>query len=322
MKLILSRKGFDSDFGGCASPIFEDDSFVSLPLPHWWACPPELPPGASGRVNFSDIGPGQRMAELVEHLSSKLKRPLKRCDMVHLDPDLSVKSLERKTGWVPLFGQADAAQKHLEQQQVGPGDIFLFFGWFRKVEEVMGRFRFKRASPNRHIFFGWLRVGEIWRLSKDRLTRPAWASLHPHVAQDYGTTNTVYVAAKTEGRYDAGTFRSVVDELVLTVPKQSKRSYWRLPKWFFPSAGKTPLSYHSKLSRWTLDENHAYLQSVGRGQEFVLDAEQYPQAEAWAKQLIAQNAAPRKYRIVRPNAKGDCPAKRCGRERSPSGGHS
>jgi hypothetical protein len=33
MKLILSRKGFDSSTGGIPSPIFPDGRMVSLPIP-------------------------------------------------------------------------------------------------------------------------------------------------------------------------------------------------------------------------------------------------------------------------------------------------
>ena len=32
-RLILSRKGFDSKAGGSASPIFNDGSFFSIPIP-------------------------------------------------------------------------------------------------------------------------------------------------------------------------------------------------------------------------------------------------------------------------------------------------
>lgn len=36
MRLILSRKGFDSSsaFGACASPILPDGQLISLPIPH------------------------------------------------------------------------------------------------------------------------------------------------------------------------------------------------------------------------------------------------------------------------------------------------
>ena len=33
MKIILSRKGFDAEAGGFASPILPDGTMVSLPIP-------------------------------------------------------------------------------------------------------------------------------------------------------------------------------------------------------------------------------------------------------------------------------------------------
>lgn len=33
MKIILSRKGFDSANGGIVSPIFEDGAMISFPIP-------------------------------------------------------------------------------------------------------------------------------------------------------------------------------------------------------------------------------------------------------------------------------------------------
>lgn len=33
MKIILSRKGFDSVAGGCASPIINGKTLLSLPIP-------------------------------------------------------------------------------------------------------------------------------------------------------------------------------------------------------------------------------------------------------------------------------------------------
>ncbi|MBO4456467.1 MAG: hypothetical protein J5802_01965 [Butyrivibrio sp.] len=33
MKIILSRKGFDSTNGGCASPIMPDGTLLSMPIP-------------------------------------------------------------------------------------------------------------------------------------------------------------------------------------------------------------------------------------------------------------------------------------------------
>lgn len=99
MKLILSRKGFDSSFGGCASPIFYDNSFVSLPIPE-----------KSGQLRFSDIGGEQRIGAIVEDLTRWRNKSFNASDHVHLDPDLRFDSLPRKPGWRHLFGQAESAQ--------------------------------------------------------------------------------------------------------------------------------------------------------------------------------------------------------------------
>ncbi len=290
MKLILSRKGFDSSFGGCPSPIFEDESFLSLPIPHSFKSVPTPDPQA--RVNFSDIGGPRRIGSIVEDLTSRRKRTVKASHAVHLDPDLRSDSLSREAGWRPLFGQSGSAQTHLDNQNVGLGDIFLFFGWFRRVEEHAGRFCFVPNAPDLHMLFGWLEVGEVWRVQKDDCQIPDWAASHPHVTERYEPIqrNTIYVAVGNGVTYNAGTFHSFADQLVLTEPGRS-RSRWRLPKWFYPSDRRSMLSYHGNRKRWRSDESYAYLQSVAIGQEFVLDTNDYPEAVDWSKDLIAKNAA-------------------------------
>jgi len=290
MKLILSRKGFDSSFGGCPSPIFEDGSFLSLPIPHSFKSVPT--PDPAGRINFSDITGLKRISPIVEDLTSRRKKPVKGSDAVHLDPDLRNDSLARRAGWRPLFGQSGSAQSHLDNQNVGLGDLFLFFGWFRRVEQREGQLRFKPGAPDLQMLFGWLKVGDIWRVETDACRMPEWAAYHPHVTSRYehNQRNTIYVADGDSVTYDAGTFRSFTDQLVLTEPGKS-RSRWRLPKWFYPSYGRSVLSHHANPNRWRLGNEYAYLQSVAIGQEFVLDTKDYPEAVGWATDLIARNAA-------------------------------
>jgi hypothetical protein len=118
---------------------------------------------------------------------------------------------------------------------------------------------------------------------------PDWAARHPHATAHYGGTDTIYVAAVTGTTYNAGVFRSVNDQLILTAPGRN-RSVWRLPKWFHYPERRSALSYHGNPDRWWIDDHYAYVQSVGRGQEFVLNADHYPEAIDWAKQLVAENA--------------------------------
>jgi hypothetical protein len=241
-------------------------------------------PASNKRVRFSDIEFKHPIGKTVEDLT---KGRIKASDVIHFDPDLRRDSLRRKAGWRALFGQAFAAQSHLNQHSVGVGDIFLFFGWFREVEVDGGLYRFKRGAPDRHVLFGWLEIGEVWPLGMDRTAAPDWADQHPHITAEFEPSNTIYVAA--EKRNSAGAFPKVTEQLVLTRPG-ANRSSWRMPKWFHPMGKKSCLSYHSNPTRWTLEEDYAYLTSVGRGQEFVLDTKDYPEAKDWASRLIADNA--------------------------------
>jgi hypothetical protein len=138
------------------------------------------------------------------------------------------------------------------------------------------------------MFFGWLEVGEIWRLWSGTCQTPDWASDHPHIGAIWGK-NTLYAAATTETGYQAGVFGFYSDQLVLTAPDMS-RSHWRLPKWFYPAERNSMLSYHGSPNRWTCYDNYTDLRSVGRGQEFILDTVDYPEAADWARALIAEHS--------------------------------
>ncbi len=101
MKLILSMKGFDSSADKVPSPIFPDGTLFSLPIPDKYSS-----------ISYQDInGPDkQSIGPLVEGVTKgKIPSHYK----AHLDPDLRREGLPRSKGWRPIFGQAGAAQTHL-----------------------------------------------------------------------------------------------------------------------------------------------------------------------------------------------------------------
>ena len=106
--------------------------------------------------------------------------------------------------------------------------------------------------------------------------------------------NTVYAAAKLEldASHDRpeipgwGVFPKFDQRLVLTDPHGAGLSNWRLPRWFYPDGNKPPLTYHPDRRHWRGDADHAYMRTVGRGQEFVLDIAHYPEAVDWLSDLI------------------------------------
>jgi hypothetical protein len=283
MKIILSRKGFDSGNAKMPSPVMPDGTPLSLPIPR----------GRGYCYSYHELSfQGRPLSEIIEELVNGAL-PLE--DKAHADPDLDRERLPRKTGWRPIFGQAGGDQSHLENQGVGVGDLFLFFGWFRCTEFTTdGKLRFTGSRDGFHALFGWLQVGQVHRVNiQSAKTLPEWTLYHPHVASPAGfdANNTIYISAESLnlGGRDlpvpgAGTFARHTPILRLTTP-DGPRSLWTLPSWFHPAA-RSPLSYHGDLSRWSSKGERTVLQSVARGQEFVLDTEYYPEAPSWIASLF------------------------------------
>jgi len=61
---------------------------------------------------------------------------------------------------------------------------------------------------------------------------------------------------------------------------------WNLPGWFEPKPGRRALGYHTEPARWSRDGDRVDLQTVARGQEFVLDTADYPEVVAWVRHLL------------------------------------
>lgn len=178
MKIIFSRKGFDSAAGGGASPIVGGRP-VSLPIPS----------GGYSVTTYADLGLGD-----LAHSASRGR--VKPGDFCHHDPMFP-------NDGTCLFGQCSAAQTHLVNQGVGIGDIFLFFGLFRAEET---------GEPH-HRIFAYQRIEEIVDLVKcgeDRRTQLAALS-HPHAIGMHAKNDVIYVG---QGR----TAVSALPALRLTVP--------------------------------------------------------------------------------------------------------
>ncbi len=291
VRIVLSRKGFDSANGGVASPVLPGGRIVSLPIP-----------SKAAPVSYRDIRVnGEELGPMVEGLT---RGRVKRADRAHLDPDLARGAIPRLPGWRAAFGQIDSAQSHLAARGVTVGDLFLFFGWFREVEAVAGAWRYRADAPDRHVVFGWLSIGEVIPIGADpvaALRRHPWLRSHPHVHLGPSrSNNTIYVASERlrlpGARRDvagAGVFEAVHGGVVLTKRAQPRRSLWHLPSWFWPSEGRGSLSYHRDEKRWRRRGTGVDLTTVGRGQEFVLDCADHPEAIPWAMEIVERNTRQR-----------------------------
>jgi hypothetical protein len=112
MKIIFSRKGYDSVAGGIPSPIFDDKTLCSFPIT------------SEQKLKLKDVR--FQTTSLGSFVGQLKQDPSVAESGVHLDPDLDWKARPRKAGWLPCFGQVGAAQTHLANQSVGAGDLFLY----------------------------------------------------------------------------------------------------------------------------------------------------------------------------------------------------
>lgn len=185
MKVILSRKGFDSSNGGMASPIMPDGTLLSMPIP------------TNEGVSYSEIQFNRmNYAELLKQLSPNFMY-----DKCHLDPDIRENRIQPISEWKPAFGQVGAAQGLLNNAGVTVGDLFLFFGWFRQVEVGENGYRFAKKNKmdfyNGHdlqVVYGYMQVGEIITDQK-QIEKYYW---HPHASKihTHMANNTLYLPSE------------------------------------------------------------------------------------------------------------------------------
>lgn len=285
MRIVFSRKGFDSAAGGVPNPIV-DGVPIALPIP-------QREPGV---VRFGDLPPP--LPGLIDDLT---RGRIAGDEYCHADPDLgggpcaaladARTAAPGRAGFRGVLGQHGAAQGHLRNQHVGVGDLFLFFGLFQAVAKVGGGWQ--RTGKPQHRLFGWLQVGRVVALGAGRseivdelLEAQPWLERHPHLRGDWGPGNTLYLARsrlrvgnRAWPQPGWGRFRRGVP---LTAAGAANVSCWRLPEWLNPNLGGTGLSYHAH-SRWRED---GLLAAAARGQEFVADIGARADAIAWLQELF------------------------------------
>lgn len=280
MKIIFSRKGFDSSSGGLPSPILPDGRIISFPIPD-----------KTSSIKYSDIKYDEFNIGHMVSLLSKDKIPAHY--FAHLDPDLRHDAIQRSTGWKPIFGQMGASQGHLRKQNIQADDIFLFFGLFQKTIISNGALQFDKSSQPVHCLWGWLQIGEIIPIHDAKKDEFKWAHYHPHFSKETQENNTLYISRDTlklKGKElsvsGAGIFRKHLPSLQLTSKGQSNTSFWALPLFMFPENEQDALSYHQDKKRWRKDEKLTFLSLVSRGQEFVWDTKEQTAALEWIEEII------------------------------------
>ena len=188
MKVILSRKGFDSVNGKMPSAIMPNGDVVSFPIP-------------SGNkttfddLRYRDVSYKQILDSLVQKKSGCRDIPWRHC---HIDPDLD-KTRWKKTprNWKPAFGPSWKVWHYLKETVgIQKNDVFLFFGTFHFLTQKAPRgFEYAARTgdffhdSDLHLIWGYLQVGNII-LDPEEISRDyPW---HPHAGE-----NVLIVPRKT-----------------------------------------------------------------------------------------------------------------------------
>ena len=297
-KIILSRKGFDSENGGMPSAFVAGGEMVSFPIPA---------DERSDLIRYADIrAENVSLQERIEQLNQGRRKylgfPHERC---HHDPDLVRDARVRPslTDWTGVLGQSGSALGHLEGKgkarkkyldpgvPVRKGDLFLFFGHFQQATKCSktGMLHFLRDAPDLHALFGYLQVGKV-AYRKDTFA-PACFNDHPHIMRKHLSPEEVnpdalYIARKNlllpgKGKKCKGwgVFRHS-RELVLTADEEKSRTLWKLPNIF--KYRKITYHTHSKKYGWRGD----FFQSAHKGQEFIIFDDEDETVSKWAANLI------------------------------------
>ena len=274
MKIILSRKGFDSANGGIVSPITEDGTLLSFPIP-------SDDKNTYDELKYND----DTYVKILQDL--KYKGGVFNC---HLDPDLDI-SRRKDTipGWLPVVGQCDQAASYLlNNVKVEVGDIFLFFGNFHRVVKAEGKYYFLRRTNDFYkdndlqVIWGYLQVGKIVTDASEQ-EKYYW---HPHSSKKFTDkkVNVMFVGGERLSFDDnirgAGVFKFSPDK-VLTLEGRNKATWIKRDFYDVDS-----VIGERKNSVRESDEKKG-LYYAGIWQELAL--KESLKAEEWARSLFADD---------------------------------
>lgn len=291
MHVILSRKGFDSSYGGSPSIILPNNKMISFPIP---VEAPEIGT-ASSDIKFENINLTLEEIFQKRGINNKIhiKKTIKNSTdfSYHLDPEIQNITALRNNKYGTL-GQRDAALGHIlnvlnkakalkksdfEKAAGGtsfPVDIlFLFFGRFVKVNGAW------TATGNQfHSVWGYLHATKLFKISTSHNSisqKYEQLKNHPHYknAQNYAPLNGIFVGEKY------GTF-NFSDNLILTDTKNgSCISDWNIKPLGFINS----MTYNAKAMEKVKKTGSKIFRVAAKGQEFVVTDFDEAKMNDWLK---------------------------------------
>lgn len=254
----MSRKGFDVTAGGYPSPIFAD-RFVPMPIPE----------AESGQF-YKNLKFPKTQDTLLKVM---LDLGISQYSEAHLDPDLSLDyHSANPPNWVRSFGQWGSSATILSG--VDAGALFLFYGWFRKVEKnAQNEYKYLQES-GAHYIYGYLRVTKVVKGTAEiRAALP----YHPHSRYQAADKNLLFLGS------EGGIF-NFSESLRLTAPDSLHRSIWHVPSFFT----ELPMSGAYELQGSLPDSKKVMIQFKGRNQQELLISDDSRFIE-WAENIVSSH---------------------------------
>lgn len=295
MKLILSRKGFDSGSGGCFSPYdHETGKYIWFPIP-------EKVTNYSNSVRYTDVLvkndyisniKGSNLSEIYSSLKGSYRVKLRKKEFVGINDDDVFAHFDPMLGTPPWieenpnlkigrgYGQYNSAP-HLEKHNVNEGSIFLFFGGFQSTKS-------KKISG--HYIYGWLKVKKRIETYKEckELIKEYNLHHHPHITEAaFNRNQKNYIFVPDEWLFEdlqipgCGYFTSLNDDLLLSNNKEANIATWKLPSFFYHNLTQV----HQKT--WEKTQEDFCTVKTGIGQEFVTNLSK--NGEDWLRELFTKN---------------------------------
>ncbi len=252
MKIVFSRKGFDSSNGGKPSFIFPDGSLFSVPIPT-----------KNDKLTFGDLQfsyAGDSAHKILNQVTNGLHNENGIC---HHDP----MEIQHNDGKNLVLGQFGSPDGELRNGGIDKGDIFLFFGWFKHINKINGRWQYLRDSKNIQLIWSYMEVGSIHRINnmsdvkrKELFKQKSFLNEHPHVQRpNFEKNNSLYVSQQHE-MFDYDEKRCLTD-----IKEYETMSKWRLPSFF-----NQPSSF-TRFKNFILEGDDVIMKYRGVGQEFILN---------------------------------------------------
>lgn len=264
---------------------------MSLPIPE--------NPNHNGVVTTFEMLRGKQ-ARNIPAAIEQLRPRFDLTQSVHLDPDIRPQLRPRnQLNAKCYYGQNGSFQTTLHKGGVcDPNNhsLFLFYGWYRGVEENTGTLGYIRTKPNerlsqnQHVIWGWLQVETPHLIAPEQVlpSELADADHHPHVENRDRINNCIYVGRDwltfEKDKAGAGIFSHYHPDLRLTCPNErNKMSSWRVPPFLRNAATG---GVYTQWRKQRPDASSLFYR--GPGQEFVFNTEHHEtETSEWLTKLFS-----------------------------------